>query len=169
VLWNSNFHRSVQLQAALSAAFGEYIRQTSSPLGIEPSRYLCSGRAELRPDCNTRLSAIAILVPYQLNHLWLEVWRRLDAKRQQGEEIKTSDQFDLLHQLSPEGTTGYSYQGTIRAIVLENPYARIPFPTDLFAGPFDQRWRMQSGWFTLAFIGSELERLKSDGVPFIYL
>jgi len=163
VLWNSNFHRSVQPQVVLSAAFGEYVRQTSSPLGAKPGNYHYSGRAELRPDCNTTFSAIAILAPYQLNHLWLEVWRRLDAKRQQGDEVKTSDQFDLLHQLSPEGETRYSYQGTIRTVVLENPYARIALP-DLFAGPFDQRWRMQSGWFRLAFIGSELERLKGDGV-----
>jgi len=169
VLWSSNFHRSVQPQVVLSAAFGEYVRQTTSPLGAEPSSYHYSGRAELRPDCNTTYSAIAILAPYQLNHLWLEAWRRLDARRRQGEEIKTSDHFELLHQLSPEGRTSYSYQGTIRTILLENPYARIAFPPDLFAGPFDQRWRMESGWFRLAFIGSELERLKNDGVPFIYL
>ena len=169
VLWSSNFHRSVQPQVVLSAAFGEYVRQTTSPLGAEPNRYHYSGRAELRPDCNTTFSAIAILAPYQLNHLWLEAWRSLDAKRQQGEEIKTFDHFDLLQELSPEGHASHSYQGTIRTVVVENPYARIAFPSDLFAGPFSERWRMQSGWFRLAFIGSELERLKSDGVPFIYL
>jgi hypothetical protein len=27
VLWSSNFHRSVQPQVVLSAAFGEYVRQ----------------------------------------------------------------------------------------------------------------------------------------------
>ena len=169
VLWNSNFHRSVQPEAVLSAAFGDYVRQADSAFGAEPSRYRCSGRAELRPDCNTTFSAIAILAPYQLNQLWLDVWKRLDAMRQQGHEIKISDQFELLNQLSPEGGTSYSYQGTIRTIVLENPYARIAFPPELFAGPFDQRWRMQSGWFRLVFIGSELERLKNNGVPFIYL
>jgi hypothetical protein len=169
VLWSSNFHRSVQPQVVLSAAFGEYVRQTISPLGAEPNRYHYSGRAELRPDCNTTFSAIAILAPYELNHLWLEAWRKLDSRRQHGEEITTFDHFNLLQDLSPEGHASYSYRGTIRIVVIENPYARIAFPLDLFAGPFDQRWRMQSGWFRLAFIGSELERLKNDGVPFIYL
>ena len=169
VLWSSNFHRSVQPHVVLSAAFGEYVRQTTNPLGAEPSSYHYSGRAELRPDCNTTFSAIAILAPYQLNHLWLEAWRILDAKRQKGEEISTFEHFDLLQKLSPEGHASYSYQGTIRTVVLENPYARIAIPPDLFTGPFDQRWHMQSGWFKLAFIGAELERLKSDGVPFIYL
>lgn len=171
VFWNTNFYRSVLPQTVLSAAFGEYVRENRSPLGAEPSRYLFSGRAELRPDCNTRLSAIVVLAPYRLNHLWLEVWRRLDAKRERGEPVETSDQFNLLHQLSPDGTAAYSYEGTIRTIVLENPYARVPFPDDLFVCAFDQRWRMnkETGWFGLAFMGSELERLKRDGVPFVYL
>jgi hypothetical protein len=171
VLWNTNFYRTVLPQTVLSAAFGEYIRENRAPLGAEPSRYRFSGAAELRPDCNTRISAIVVLGPYRLNHLWLEVWRRLDAKRQRQEAVKTSDQFSLLHELSPDGTSNYSYDGTIRTIVLENPYARVPFPHDLFVGEFDQRWRMnkETGWFGLAFMGSELERLKGDGVPFIYL
>lgn len=169
VLWNRNFHRSVQPTAVLSAAFGEYFREKRSPLGTEPSSCKFSGKAELRLDCNATFSAIAILAHYQLNHLWLEAWRKLDVKRQHGEEITPFDHFNLLQELSPDGHANYSYQGTIRTILLENPYARIAFPADLFAGPFDQRWRMESGWFRLAFIGSELERLKNDGVPFIYL
>jgi hypothetical protein len=82
-----------------------------------------------------------ILAPYQLNHVRLEVWRRLDAKRQRGEAIQTSDQFDLFAQVESEGVMGNSYEGTIRT---------------------------ESGCFRLAFIGAELQRLKSEGVPFIY-
>ena len=171
VFWNTSLYRTVLPQTVLSAAFGEYVRENRSPLGAEPSRYHFSGRAELRPDCNTRISAIVVLAPYRLNHLWLDVWRRLDARRQRGEIIETRNQFDLLQQLSPNGTASYAYEGTIRTVILENPYARIAFPNDLFAGPFDQRWRMsrETGWFGLAFMGSELERIKRDGVPFIYL
>ncbi len=140
-----------------------------SPLRADPESYRLSGRAELRSDCNTTFSAITVLAPYRLNHLWAEVWRRLDAKRRKGEEIDVSDQFELLQQLSPDGATTYSYEGTIRTVTVENPYARVPFPPALFTGPFDQRWRMQSGWFRLASMGSELEKLKHGGVPFIYL
>ncbi len=169
VLWNTSIYRSTLPPIVLSAAFGEYVCEERSPLGAEPSTYHFSGRSELRSNCNTTFSAIVILTSYRLNHLWWEVWRRLEAKRQKGEEIKASDQLELLHQLSPEGKTTYSFEGTIRTIVLENPYARIAFPQDLFVGPFDQHWHMESDWFRLAFMGSELERLKSDGLPFIYL
>jgi hypothetical protein len=171
VFWNTNFYRNVMPEVVSSAAFGERVRVNRSSLGAEASRYRFSGRAELRPDCNTRISAIVVLAPYRLNHLWLEVWQRLHAKRQRGETVETSDQFNLLHELSPDGTANYSYEGTIRTVVLENPYARVPFPNDLFVGAFDQRWHMnkESGWFRLAFMGSELEHLQRGGVPFIYL
>jgi hypothetical protein len=173
VLWNSkSIYRSVLLDAVASAAFGEYVyldATASGNLRAEPPRYQFSGSAELTPKHNTTIGAIAILNPYRLNHLWLEMWRELDAKRQRGGEITPWDQFEILQRLSSDHPATYSYDGTIRTVVLENPYARIAFPQDLFAGPFDQRWRMQSGWFSLAFVGAELADLKRSGVPFIYL
>ncbi|MBZ5489832.1 MAG: hypothetical protein LAO76_02750 [Acidobacteriia bacterium] len=168
VLWNTSIYRSAIPEIVLAAAFGEKVYMNRPPLGAQPSTFHFSGRAELRPDCNTRLSAIVILAPYQLNHVRLEVWRRLDAKRQRGEEIQPSDQFDLLAQVESEGIVGNSYEGTIRTIVLENPYAKIAFPHDLFVGAFDQHWRMESGCFRLSFVGAELQRLESEGVPTIF-
>lgn len=173
MLWNSkSIYRSVLLDAVGAAAFGEYVRvapETFQNLRAEPPRYEFFGSAELTPKHNTTISAIVILNPYRLNHLWLEMWRELDAKRQRGDEIKPWDQFEILQRLSADHPVTYSYEGTIRTIVLENPYAKIAFPPDLFAGPFDQRWRMQSGWFSLSFMGTKLEELKRNGVPFSYL
>lgn len=168
VLWNTSIYRSAIPEVVLAAAFGEKIYINREPLGAQPSIYRLLGRAELRPDCNTSFSAIVTLAPYRLNHVQLEVWRRLDAKRQRGEIIQPSDQYDLSAQVESEGVMGSSYEGALRAIVLENPYARIAFPDDLFVGAFDQHWRMESGCFQLSFIGTELQRLKSEGVPFIY-
>jgi hypothetical protein len=169
VLWNTSIYRRAIPEIVLSAAFGEKVDISRTPLGVEPSIYQFTGRSELRVDWNKRFSAIVVLSPYRLNHAWLEVWRKLHAKKQKGEEIKPSDESDLLHQVESEGIMGYSYDGTIRTVVLENPYARNPFPPDLFVGPFDQHWRMESGYFYLSFMGSELQRLRTEGVPFIYL
>jgi hypothetical protein len=173
VLWNSkSIYRNVSLDAVGAAAFGKFVRvDTLSGTGLpaDAPSYQFFGAAELTARQNTTISAIVILCPYRLNHLWLYVWRELDAKQRRGEDITPADQFDLLEQLSSERPITYSYDGTIRTIALENPYARIPLPTDLFRGPFDQRWRMESGSFRVTFIGSELERLKQSGVPFIYL
>ncbi|MBZ5700451.1 MAG: hypothetical protein LAN84_01240 [Acidobacteriia bacterium] len=173
VLWNSkSIYRSVLPDVVASAAFGQYVvtdANSAANLRADPPKYQFSGPAELSPTHNTTISAIAILSPYRLNHLWLETWRILYAKHQRGEEITPWLQFEVLEQLSTEQAPTFSYEGTIRTVVVENPYARIPFPTDLFAGPFDQRWRMQSGWLSLAFMGSELTKLKQSSVPFIYL
>lgn len=173
VLWNSkSVYRSALPDAVASAAFGEFIRMdrpATENLRSEPQTYQFFGSAELTPTHNTTISAIAILTPYRLNHLWLDVWRELDAREKRGEVIDVRDQFDLLQQLSEKGPNRFSYEGTIRVIAIENPYARIPLPTELFVGPFDQRWRMDSGLLGVAYIGSELARLRKDGVPFIYL
>lgn len=173
VLWNSkSIYRGVFPDVVASAAFGDFIHADKSAaenLRADPPRYWFSGPAELTPVQNTTISAIAILCPYRLNHLWLDVWRALDAKQRRGEEVTVVDQFDFLQQFSSERPVTYSYEGTIRMIVLENPYARIPLRTNLFRGPFDQRWCMRSGLFGVSFIGSELELLREEGVPFVYL
>ena len=173
VLWNSkSIYRSVQTEVVLSAAFGKTVRRTPNygdDLGAGPARWRLSGSAALTKEHNTTISAVVILSSYRLNHLWLEAWKVLDAKKQAGHEIQPEDQFNILHDLSSDLPATYSYEGTIRSIVVENPYARIQFPTSLLSGPFDQRWQMQDGWFKMTFMGPELMRLKQDGVPFIYL
>jgi len=174
VLWNSkSILRDVRLDVVLSAAFGERVDIEPKCAGdprAEPLSYQFSGKAALTPTSNTTISAIAILVRYQLDQVWLEAWRRLSEKMGRGEVIQPFDESDITQQVSREFVgPRYLYQGTIRMIVLENPYAKIAFPLDLFTGPFDQRWRLESGRFSLCFLGSELTRLKQSGVPFVYL
>lgn len=169
VLWSKSIYRATIPEVVLSAAFGEKVYMNRPPLGAEPSVYHFSGRAELRSDCNTTFSAIVVLATYELNHVRLEAWRRLNAKKEKGEPIEPCDQFNLLAQVESEGITGHLYQGIIRTVVLDNPFARVPFPRDLFVGPFDQHWTMESRCFQLSFMGSELRRLKGEGVPFLFL
>jgi hypothetical protein len=173
VLWNSkSVYRGVFLDVVGCAAFGDFIQihdSAAENLRAAPPMYRFSGPAELTPVQYTTISAIVILCPYRLNQLWLDVWRALKAKQGRGEGVTVFDQFRLLQRMGEERPVTYSYEGTTRTILLENPHARFPFPSDIFTGPFDQRWSMKSGWFRLSFIGSELERLRQDDVPFIYL
>jgi hypothetical protein len=172
ILWNSkNILRSLQIDSVASAALGERILRTTSAadFGADPPRYQFSGTPLLTPHRYSVLSAIVILTTYRLNHSWLDMWRVLDARSQRGEEVRVEDQFEVLQRLSLKRPVAYSFEGTIRTIVLENPHATVPFPAGLFAGPFDQKWRMESDCFNLAFMGSELTHLKREGVPFIYL
>lgn len=173
VLWNSkSVYRSLFLDVVGSAAFGKFVdcsAQSAGRLRADPPTYRFSGPGELSPSQNTTISAIVILGRFQLNHLWLRMWEILAEKDERGEEITPWLQFSVLEELSSEQTATLSYEGTIRALVLENPYARVPFPADLLTGPFDQRWRMEGGTLRMAALGSELTQLKESGIPFVFL
>lgn len=159
-------HQSVVFPAAFGQASTE--REDFVDPEAESQSFRFTGKAALTPKQNTTVSGIAILAEYELNHVWLEAWREVRAKEQRGERIKPFEMAEICQQISDQRGPRLSYEGTIRMIVLENPYARKPFPPELFVGPFDQHWRLQSGWFRLAFMGSELERLKNDKVPFVF-
>ena len=118
VLWNSkSIYRSVFTDAVGSAAFGKYVLTDSGPptnLRADPPRYRFSGPAELRPNVNSTISAIVILGPYRLNHLWLEMWRVLHKKQKDGEEITPRLQFEVLQQLSEDKTVHIVVDGGMK-------------------------------------------------------
>src|ERR1700739_2438354 len=173
VLWNSkSIYRSLLLDSVASAAFGSFVHcdlRSTGKLRADPPTYYFSGPGELSPSQKTTISASVILGRYQLNHLWLKMWQILMEQHERGEEITPSLKFRVLEELSSEQEATFSYEGTIRAMVLENPYAKIRFPADLLVGPFDQRWRLEAGRLSLGGMGSELARLRQSGVPSIFL
>jgi hypothetical protein len=170
VLYNTGtIRRSVEFTSVMSAAFGTW-DCLPDPLNDQPPAYEFSGfDSVLSQAKNTRISAVLVLAEYALDRLFVDVWKELQAKRKRGEPVENSDCFDLLSRRDPGGSRRVSYQGTIRVIAVENPYARVPFPAELFIGPFDQRWRRESKHFRLVFVGSELEKLRTEGVPHLFL
>jgi hypothetical protein len=170
-------HAGVVLSAAFGPGYQECGRDHSR-IDPSPSYYRFCNKSELRPDqqfladamlspaANTTFSALMLVKQYELSELDLEVWRRLYAMQEAGQEVRTNDQFRLLNELGPTLVDKRRFSGTIRVVVIENRHARIPFPTELFRGPFDQRWGWQGELCGPVWIGNELERLAADGVPF---
>jgi hypothetical protein len=165
----------------LSAAFGPGYTQAGRDYGKidpSPSFYRFCNRSELPTDmhflakamlspvANRTFSALIMLSCYEINELHLNVWKRLYAIQEAGQPISNNDQFRLLEELGPELALERRYAGTVRVIVVENRHANVPFPEDLFRGPFDQRWGWRDEWCGPAWIGSELESLVGEGVPF---
>jgi hypothetical protein len=171
VLWSSkSVYRTLLTNVVDSAAFGDFVHFDKPDSGGSNSpQYLFSGPAKLSRTQNTTISAIVIPSAFRLDYLWIAASRELAAKEKRGEELLFSDQFEILQRLAPEIEPRYSYEGTIRAIAIENPNARISLPFSLFTGPFDQRWSTRAGTPQVASIGSELQRLQADGVPFVLL
>ena len=173
VLWSSkSIFRDLGLGAVLSAAFGRYIDLGGSfdCDRAKPLRFkLHGGEAALTQWANTTISAIIILTRYQLDRLRLKVSQELDAMRARGERVGPDAEDQVLSRLSRDHPADRSYDGTVRAIVVHNPHARVAFPSGLFNGPFDQQWSEVAGFFTVDFMGSELSRLRQDGCPFVLL
>lgn len=167
----------------LAAAFGPGYQQAGrnyARIDPNPSFYRFLKRSELpedkhflaeallSPAANTTFSAMIMLMRWELNELNLEVWRRMFAQQESGQPI--DNQFDLLNELSPTLRDCRRFAGTIRVIVIENCYRRVPFPEDLFRGPFDQRWGWKDGWCGPVWIGDQLRELyEQEGVPFYML
>ena len=109
-----------------------------------------------------------MLTRWELNELNLEVWKRMFAQQESAQPI--DNQFDLLNELGPTLRDCRRFAGTIRVIVIENCHRRIPFPEDLFRGPFDQRWGWKDGWCGPVWIGDKLRELyEQEGGPFYML
>lgn len=48
-------------------------------------------------------------------------------------------------------------QSVPRVVVIENPFARIKLPKNLFNGLFDERWRIGNDEVEMNFMGSALK------------
>ena len=173
VLFNSrSIYRSLDPTTVLSAALGQDFQEepgTGGTIRPEPSSFRFFGSAKLTKGQNTTISAIIVLAHYELNDLLIEVWRRLYAKQEREGKVAPTDYFDLQTELGQDRPQALRYVGTIRVIAFHNPHARIPFPTNVFTGSFDQQWGLVDGCYRPIWLGSELGRLYNEGVPFVYL
>jgi len=172
VLFNSrSIYRSLTPDVVAAAAFGEHFQATQSDMGwdggIPVFRFF--GSAVLTPEHNRTISSVILLCRYQLDEWHLEAYRRLRAKNIPREDIGPMDHGRLMEQVSAEDRPRYSFEGTLRAIVLDNPNAKIRLPLVFFDGPFDQRWWLEQQGYSAYRLGAELERLRADDVPFWYL
>lgn len=107
---------------------------------------------------NTRIGAIIglELLPVGKRISRIKFERR---RRALGRRFTKEEQLELL-KISDE-----SYLETaLRVVVCENPYAAWRLPSDLFTGPYDERWGhiKEESVITRLYIGEKLEALLTD-------
>lgn len=168
----------------LAAAFGpgyQQVERDHSRICRKPVFYRFLKRSELdndrhflanamlSPAANTTFSAIIMLSWHRIRKVDLEVWKRRYSQQEAGLPIE--NQFDLLSELFLEYGQSLHSGATIRVITIENRHRRLPFPEDLFRGPFDQRWGWNTdGWCGPVWVGDRLRALyEQEGVPFYML
>jgi len=100
---------------------------------------------------NTTFSAVIVLDRYPIRKRLIEINYRRGQKH--GEAAFNRNILNELpcHEDQP-----------LRLSVYENPFARIPFPPDLFRGPFDERWGIEDNFHLRTFAGVEVEMLDAE-------
>jgi hypothetical protein len=162
-------YRSTQVHVVLSAAFGEFteLEQNAGVLQHDnPPRFRFRGRSCLTSGQNTTFSAILIIEHYELQERLADAFEELRQRHMRGDELRPFSFAEILQERN-DIPNGISYPGSVRVKVLRNPFARHPLPEDLFRGAFDQHWGIEphSDWFSLKWIGSELDKLRNRAVP----
>jgi hypothetical protein len=155
VLYNeASFTVFLQPELVLCAMFGELCET------VDRNVFRFFGVSEMRPDKNTRVSAVAALLPLQVHRNCVDAGRRM-FELTDGFSLELKD--DEVNQIHRE-TSRYlgEVESVFRAVVVENPWAKKPLPRTLFTGPFDERWAMEDdGSVRLAFSGERIAEMRS--------
>jgi hypothetical protein len=165
----TSVYRNMQVHTVLSAAFGERVElepSTGPRVHDDPPRFKFRGRSRLNPKLNTSVSAIAILEHYELQERLADAFQELRERYKRGDEPGPFAFSEILQERN-DFPGVITYSGTVRIRLLRNPFARYPFPDSIFRGPFDQHWGIDkdSGWFSLLWMGNELNQLRNRTVP----
>jgi hypothetical protein len=149
VLFDNGSTVFLQPELVLRAMFGEQQEI------VGQNAYRFSGLAEIRPHQNTRVSAVATLLPIRGGPNLLESLRR---------ESGINDRTELTeHDIWRGRSDDLDCERiAVRVVVIENPFARKPLSCAIFSGPFDERWaRCDDGSFQPVFSGERIAEMRS--------
>jgi hypothetical protein len=108
---------------------------------------------------NTTISAIVVLekFPLGLRRLRLEK----DRMKKEVGRLLTGEEFDSL--VEAQRAKGIEpLENVLRAVVYENPYARVRLARQVFVGPFDERYGVDADSMTRVFAGDEIQGLEAE-------
>jgi hypothetical protein len=105
---------------------------------------------------NATISAVIVLDHYPLRDKSCALAIR-EKEVEQSRKLTVDEVFDL-----PSPPSLSSMANPLRVVVLENPFARIPLPRDIFQGPFDEWWGMAGQNITQLFVGEEILRVEDQ-------
>lgn len=143
----------------ISAVFNTEKGETVA--GSERNVFLSDGKMinyKAEQPQNTTISAIVVLEEF-FDNIEVEKAMKNEVKKH-GREFEGPELIAVRMKLQES----HHFGNVPRVVVIENPFARIPFPKDLFKGPFDERWRLiedQSGKIVRVFVGNKLKELET--------
>ncbi len=129
--------------------------------GSERNAFLDSGRmidSKRAQPQNTTISAVVVLDKF-LDNIDVEKAMQEEMTRQ-GRKFTGPESVKIRMELYES----HHVRSVPRVVLVENPFARMPLPLDLFNGPFDERWRWRedlNGKVERIFVGSKLKELET--------
>ncbi|MBL7152787.1 MAG: hypothetical protein ISS79_03660 [Phycisphaerae bacterium] len=143
---------NIGFRIGFDSAEGQVVTGAERNVFLEGGKMVVPGSKKSR---NTTISAIVVLEIFRDN---IEM-RKASSKeiKKQGRKLTAAEKFDIRKELYEK----YPGNSVPRVVVVENPFARVAFPADLFNGPFDERWRMGNDKQERVFVGSKLRELES--------
>jgi hypothetical protein len=133
--------------------------ESTTVKGSEKNVFLGGGKmidCKEKQPWNTTISAIIVLEDKFLDDSKYKMAIKEEVKKQ-NRPLTGIEKFAIAEIESHHSTY------VTRVVVVENPFAQITFPDNLFNGPFDERWRWrkQNGEVERIFAGDKLRELKS--------
>jgi hypothetical protein len=140
MLGNIGFEIPIQHYGNTALSFDEKNISNVFTSGGRMIRYARSGEP-IAPQ-NTTISAVIVVEHFNLGQ------RRFNKhyetlERALGRTLTTDELFAEMQ--AARGTNRDVTLRAVRAVVCENPYARLPLPRELFAGPYDERYGSDDG------------------------
>lgn len=111
-----------------------------------------SGSDPISPT-NTTISAILVVERYRIGEKRFRLHVH-EIEQELGRELTVVEYLDFAEKSA--GTERDLSLTVLRIRVHENPGARIPLPTNLFTGPFDERYGLADGRIQRIFAGSRV-------------
>lgn len=108
---------------------------------------------------NTTISGIVVLEHLNVGLRRLLVNRRRWEKSR-GRDATKLEFYAMIEQA--DGTIRDVSSQVLRAVVYENPHARLSVPEQLFNGPYDERYGIRDDQATRAFAGEEIKKLEAE-------
>ena len=155
VLYNeSSTTLLLEPELVLCAMFGEYFER------MDMSSYQFSGTAAVGSGRNTRVSAVIAMLPLRIQRDCVEAARRVfQLTGAFGRELSADEVLQIHRETS---CFSGEVESVVRAVAIENPFARRQLPPSVFDGPFDEKWaRVENGSFRRIFSGARVAELRS--------
>jgi excisionase family DNA binding protein len=146
---------------AMLGNLGFNVPINSSPrenVGPIPSKFIDGGKMihpHLKTPQNTTISAIIALERFPVGQKEF----RIQVAQKELDEQRSMPVQEFMELLELNRTA--HERRVLRAIVYDNPYAKRSLPSDIFVGPFDERWGPSGESIGPTFIGPQLKTLKA--------